>query len=191
MRIWLCQFERTKGGSGGQRPASDIKMTDILDIEDILVFPLQKWIFFTLILALVLGASLAIWLLVRRWLKRQRLGEERLSPRAKALLEIERLKKQELARKGEVRKFYFFASEILRRYLEEQFAYPALEKTTPEFESDLDSKKILSPPLALDAKSLLEEADQVKFASRRPPLQETDDYLKRLVTIISANTLDA
>lgn len=160
-------------------------MTDILDIEEIVVFSLQKWIWFALILVLVLLAGFFVWRFVRWWFERKRLGEERLSPTAKALLEIERLKKQELAQKGELRKFYFFASEILRRYLEEQFNYPALEKTTPEFEHDLGRTKILLPPLAFEAKRLLEEADSVKFASRRPPLHETDDYLGRLVKIVS------
>jgi len=83
---------------------------------------------------------------------------------------LERLSQIELERwpvRGEVERHYEAVADVLRQYLEQAHAIPALERTTSEL------RWVLPPALAEAGlgdrcAAILGEADLVKFARRRP-----------------------
>lgn len=164
--------------------SSPSPMTDILDIDGLLSFPHLKLLGLLLIILLVFSIIFVLFLFIRRILKSRNRGEETLLAHEKAFLEMERLDKQGLIERGEFRKYSFFASEIYRRYIEEQFHYPALEKTTPEFVFDLSRQSFLSPPFDKEAKTILMEADSIKFAGVIPTMEELKGAKNRILNFI-------
>lgn len=163
-------------------PSSIAEMTDILDIEPAYLPPAD---FFWWIVLGVVAFLFLLWLVIKLavYLKsRRQLGEEVLSPSTKALKELERLKQQRFLEQGEVRKHYFFASEILRRFLEEEHGYNALEKTTPEITKDWESTDFEFDKQAI--LSLLNEADRVKFSNQVYPMEKMGNLVSEIQQLI-------
>ncbi|HKV52524.1 MAG TPA: hypothetical protein VJO52_15120 [Gemmatimonadaceae bacterium] len=77
--------------------------------------------------------------------------------------------------------FYDDVTDVLRRYLEAEFGVPAVHRTTPEL------LHALPPFLAhtdLATKSVLGEADFVKFARLRPGAQTAHAFLAGALTLL-------
>lgn len=120
----------------------------------------------------LLIAGAAVWLLVR-FLKRKRDSDghffKPLEPaHLIAFRELDRLKNEKIWLKGEVKQYYSSLTEITRRYIERQYAIPAMENTTEEilhaFRRANPEDNLLDEML----KELLELADLVKFAKEDP-----------------------
>jgi hypothetical protein len=90
-------------------------------------------------------------------------------PHVKAEKEIEELISSGLYEKGNVKAFYFFFSETIRRYMEAIRQFPAAEMTTEEIarfvKTDPSDQRILP---------LLKQADLVKFADLIPSPDRKD-----------------
>lgn len=144
-------------------------MTDILDIESILTTP-WKVILGALAAAILflIGALLLKSLLRVLRRRREEIHEERLSPLELFLLETRRLEQQKLSEKGEMRKYYFFLSEALRRYLGSEFLFPALDQTTEEIRSALAPIDSVQAAEREMIEAFLMRADRVKFADLKP-----------------------
>lgn len=145
------------------------QMTDILDIEGIILLPWKTIALYTLPLLILLGLGLVVWAFLKFLRRRKLSGAGRhLSPAEQALWELARLEQQQLVQKGEFKKYYFFLSEIFRRYLEERFQYPAIDKTTDEILPYV----VHDLPVQPDVKTILEDflrgTDLVKFSGFRP-----------------------
>ena len=163
-------------------------MQDILDIEGIVHFP---WAKIWALLAFFGGALilLALLVLILRWrAKRKGRGDpdELLPPHKRAFLELDRLDRKGLLEKGEFRKYVFFLSEIFRRYLEERYAYPALEKTTNEMAPDFTRKMGFSKPLSELAEGFFRRTDLIKFARFQPSVDEVAGERGKVVELIRA-----
>ena len=63
-----------------------------------------------------------------------------LKPHELALQELEKLRIQKLWQEGKLKEYYSELTEILRRYMENRFAVPALESTSAEILNDLLGK---------------------------------------------------
>jgi hypothetical protein len=119
---------------------------------------------------LLVGAT--VWLL-RRYLKRKRDPEaytkKPLEPaHVVAFRDLDKLKKEKIWTKGEVKRYYTRLTEITRHYIERLYDIPAMESTTEEI---LQAFRRANPEdLLLDEilKELLELADLVKFAREDP-----------------------
>lgn len=166
-------------------------MKDIFDIEGIVHFP---WTAIFTLVAVTVGAlfllALVIFLL-KWWAKKKEQSrlEELLPPHKKAFLELDRLEKQGLLEKGEFRKYYTFLSEIFRRYLEDRFGYPALEKTTYEILPDLKQKMDFSRSLKDMAENFLRNSDLVKFARFQPSVERSRQEKEKIVEFVKATML--
>jgi len=163
-------------------PNSAAEMNDILDIEGIVMPQTQIALY---VIAGVVLLALLIWLsvrLVKWWNARRKLGEEVLKPLVKALRELDRLKQQKFLERGEFRKYYFFASEILRRFIEEEHGYRALEKTTQEIVHDWESRSM--PFDTQRILNFLNESDQVKFADVVYPMEQMQSLVGVLEKIL-------
>ena len=91
-----------------------------------------------------------------------------------AFRELEKLQNEKLWQQGEVKLYYTRLTEILRQYLENRFGVNSLELTTDEtltmllhsgFKKDKDFEQL---------KSILENADMVKFAKYNPMAFENE-----------------
>src|SRR3989338_2520369 len=140
-------------------------MTDILDIEGIIRFPWKEiffWVFFLLGTLLLSYLTYRVYQIIKN---RKKINpEDLLSPAERFFLETGRLQQQQFLKNGEFKKYIFFLSEIFRRYLEERFGYPALDKTTAEFLNDIRSQTGLPSEINVLNESLFQLIDQIKFA---------------------------
>src|SRR5690606_24729929 len=107
-----------------------------------------------------------IWILVTR-LKRywQSKKEKELLPHERALRELAELEKESLPEKGELQKFYFTLSAILRTYLNGRYDIKAMEKLPVDLQADIDSIKEINENQKSFLNNFLETTDFYKFAN--------------------------
>ncbi|MBI2340525.1 MAG: hypothetical protein HYU99_09225 [Deltaproteobacteria bacterium] len=166
------------------------QMKDILDIEGIFQFPWAKWLAVLAVLGVALVLLALLIFALKRWARAaRRSADQNLPPHEKVFLELNRLDKQGFLEKGDFRKYYFFISEIFRRYLEERFGYPALEKTTNELTPDLKRTIGLTESLSDLAGGLLREADLVKFARHQPPLDGARGAKQKIIEFVKSTMM--
>ncbi len=84
-----------------------------------------------------------------------------------ALEELTRVEELDLPERARFKEHYTLITDALRRYLEEAFAVPALDRTTTEMRPAL-AQTVLPVALQQALLALLTEADLVKFADVRP-----------------------
>jgi hypothetical protein len=89
-----------------------------------------------------------------------------------ALKQLIKLENAKIWQEGNVKEYHSQLSEIIRRYTENRFKFIALELTTDEILEEL--KSILSTEQLSNLRTLLQRADLVKFAKRKP--LDTDNF---------------
>jgi hypothetical protein len=102
-----------------------------------------------------------------------------------AFEELEGLRKEGLIEKGIYKEHYFKFSEIFRRYLERRFHFPAVEQTTEEILPAISGLTGFEERVRSGARSLLFQADLVKFARHTPTNQEVDQEYRQAVSFIN------
>lgn len=118
----------------------------------------------------LLAAAAVAWILWRRLRRRKidaRLPTPSRPPAELAREALERLLASDLLDKGEIKLFYTKLSEIPRRYLEDRFGIPALDRTTPELLPELRRRPEMREIYG-DMRRFLESCDLVKFAKHAP-----------------------
>ncbi|HPY67608.1 MAG TPA: hypothetical protein PLP03_05530 [Bacteroidales bacterium] len=95
-------------------------------------------------------------------------------PHIIAFRELERLREEELWQKGDVKKYYSRLTEILRQYLERRYGVNSLEMTTSETLNALVESGFKKDEAYSTLKSVLNDADLVKFAKYKPEPAEND-----------------
>jgi len=135
---------------------------------------LMPWILLSLLVALF------AWLIYRyagRFRKKPQAAEvpEIIEPaHIIAFRELERLKEEKLWQAGETKKYYTRLTEILRQYLENRFRVYSLELTTSETLDALVKTGFRKDETYAVLRSVLNEADLVKFAKYKPEPAEND-----------------
>jgi len=102
-----------------------------------------------------------------------------------AFEELEGLRKEGLIEKGIYKEHYFKFSEIFRRYLERRFHFPAVEQTTEEILPAISGLTGFEERVRSGARSLLFQADLVKFARHTPTNQEVEQEYRQAVSFIN------
>lgn len=139
---------------------------------------LLEWVWLPVVLLLALAAWFA-W----RWFRKRSLPESEAAPQMLmppdqlAVRELIHLKEQNYPARGMLKEFFSELSEILRRYLEKRYEFPALEMTTFDLDYELEDPRY---PAELRERllALLRESDLVKFAKFLPDFQICDDRLE-------------
>ncbi len=102
----------------------------------------------------------------------------------RALEALEAIQQEKLVEKGLYKEYYIRVSDVLRRYMEDQFGLHASEHTTEEFLQDLQHNAVLALQEQLLLKEFLRHCDLVKFAKREPTseeIQHTFDTCRQFV----------
>ena len=83
-----------------------------------------------------------------------------------ALNSLKKLENKKLIDKKDIKEYYSSISEIIRRYIENRFNFPALELTTYEILNIITA--LIKKEESISLKNILEISDLVKFAKKIP-----------------------
>ena len=150
---------------------------------------------FKIYLYLLLAALAIIGFWIYWFVIRKRREEEEeptyraLPPYEEAIYRLNELDEKQLWQNNQVKEYYSELTEIVRGYIERELNVPALEKTTDEVLDMLkdfkDADVILTSQETIDKlKSLLREADLVKFAKSKPLAPEIEEDRKDAQDIV-------
>ncbi len=115
---------------------------------------------------LFLALAYLAWRLLRRVHRAIQL--KRMSPRERALFELNELLQRRLIEKNKVKEFYFELTMIVRCYIERAHAIRAPEQTTEEFLNAVGSDTRFPASVVSRLRAFLSAADLVKYAAFRP-----------------------
>ncbi len=164
-------------------------MTDIRPLK----FPaeISRGVLFYLLLVLLIAVLVVGFFYFLKKKKRQISTAEnifpQLSPEEIVHQELSELNALSLIEKGELKKYYFRLSEIMRRYIQGCFEFAALDCTTEEILKELKRKKLKYNKINL-IRGFLTQCDMVKFAKYKPSIDEIKEDLKKVREIIQASS---
>lgn len=167
---------------------------DIRPIKDPLSLPID-WTRIALIALAALAAAIVAFLVARRLRRRPAAAPAAPVParpaHVVALEALERLAAEGLVARGRVAEHTMRLADILRRYFEARFGFPALDMTTSEIllalRRPLDREGIRrSLDLHGEIADLLHEADLVKFAEFSPDPDDATAMVPRAHDIVEA-----
>jgi hypothetical protein len=122
----------------------------------------------------ILGAGViaGLVILIRKLHRKTTLA--RLTPRQRALAELEKLLAANLIEKNLIKDFYVELTMVVRRYIERQHHVRAPEQTTEEFLQSVSEDRRFSKETVSRLKAFLQAADLVKFAAYTPGGADVD-----------------
>jgi len=106
------------------------------------------------------------------WLRRRLRRNFALPPDAWALRELARIQLPDESTEKGVEYFYTRLSDVLRRYLELRYHFPAPEQTTAEFLEVMRRSPQLQPEKQAVLRDFLVGCDLVKFARAQPSKED-------------------
>lgn len=145
------------------QPAADIR-----DIKGPLGFREINWFLVSAAVVFLLASGAFLWIYIR--LKSRKPAK---FPHETALEELESMK-GELARTGDVKRYYVGISDAIRNYIERTFDLKAPEMTTEEFLNLVRDAKELSIEHKRLLREFLASCDLVKFARYSPGREEIE-----------------
>jgi len=144
-----------------------------------------------LLLAALASASVVLWKLFRR--VRREIALRRLSPRDRALFELNELLQRGWIEGDRIKDFYFELTMIVRCYIERAHAIRAPEQTTEEFLEAVSRDARFNRETVQRLRAFLQAADLVKYAAQKPNAQGITDSTQTARDYIEhdASTTDA
>lgn len=136
------------------------------------------WLF----LILVSGGILA-WFWWRYFMPQRRIyaPQSRITPKKKAIAALESIQKNFGSNEVE---FICSLSDVLRRYIEEQFIFFGSSETTNEYLQDLSKHGRFSQEFKMLLRSIYEEADRVKFANYQPSKEDVERTYQNAIKLL-------
>lgn len=152
-------------------------------------FPRPPWVWglLGLLTAVVLGGGAYAW---RRWRRRDGAeegdGEATESAYEAATTRLERLGRRHPSGRAAAKAFYVDLTETLRVYLARRVGIRALEQTTPDVVAALRRRPDVPDNTVQRLRTVLEQADLVKFADARPSPEESQAVLRDAQALLDA-----
>jgi hypothetical protein len=115
--------------------------------------------------------------LYRRFRTIQELAAAPLPPWDEALAALDATPWHEWLEAGQVKRYYYALSQILKRYIERRFEFHAVEQTTTEL---LASMRIHKTPMREDVARFFSRLDLVKYAKSVPPADEAESAIAKV-----------
>lgn len=130
----------------------------------------------------LLGLFLLFGVIWYFFIRKKETEEERISkipPFEMAVQQLHSLDKKLLWQNNKTKQYYSELTDIIRNYIEKELKIPALENTTNELVKNLKkinniNKLEISKKTIIKLKTLLQEADLVKFAKSKPFADEIE-----------------
>jgi hypothetical protein len=161
---------------------NDIKST----LSPIWVYPPLRTVSgYVGILLIILVIGFMGWKLIRRAHRRIRLM--RMSPRERAMEELNELLAQKLVEKKQFKDFYVELTMVVRRYIERQHHIRAPEQTTEEFLAAVSKDPRFDSEIVLRLRKFLEAADLVKFAAYQPDSSNVSSSIETATDYITSD----
>jgi hypothetical protein len=91
---------------------------------------------------------------------------------------LDLLARVDLSDRSNVKPFYVHLSSGLRRYLADRLDFPAMERTTREVVNVLERRTDVPPVITSRVRSVLEQADLVKFSNARADADDGESALR-------------
>jgi len=142
------------------------------------------WLLVSLVTAAAAALAFLLWR-YRHKLRRRRTSDvgktaaPPLPPEVAFERGLQTLLRRGLPEKGEPKLYYFEISHLLRRYLEEQFGFPAVEETRSEVLSAIGQVSTVTPARRASLAVWLEEGDLVKFARQEAYLSDAQAHTEQ------------
>jgi len=130
------------------------------------------------------GVVLGMVLATRWWLRRQAQPKPVPPPHVWAMGQLDALLDEKLIERGEVKRFYYRLSRIVRTYIELRFGLMAPERTTEEFLAELRVSGRLLAAHKSHLGAFLEACDRVKYALYKPGRAEVDRVVEAARTFV-------
>jgi len=146
-------------------------MQDIHPLAPAEAFPNHLLWIIPLGLALLAALALIGHRLYRRLRRIQSLGAAPLPPWEEALAALEAMPWREWLAAGQVKRYYYALSQVLKRYMERRFGFDAVEQTTTEI---LHSMRAHRTPMRDEIARFFTRYDVVKYAKWEPPPDEAE-----------------
>ena len=144
-----------------------------------------SYLFILPILALLAGGGLLYYRRRARGLALPEIPEELKKPAWEvALLELDSLRESDLLKKKEIKRYFTVLSDIIRKYIQRRFEFPALDRTTEEIRVETKRAK-LDQSIRELVTGLLFFSDLVKFAKYVPSTDEVDQSLNQAYSIVN------
>ena len=133
------------------------------------------WLWALLALALAIAVALLVWWWLRRRARQPAVIVPEVSPRERALRELEAIRSERLFDRPSMAPFYERVSAVLRTYVADVDPRWGRDRTTTELSAAI--LPAATPEMAARLRALLREADAVKFANARPDAGSAQRHL--------------
>lgn len=166
----------------------------IKDIKEIMEVPLSfedilPWLGIAALIFLLIGIALLLWHKFRKKPEVAMVIKPKIKPYDKFLLDLQKIKEEQLWRKGEIKAYHSEIADALRTYIENEWKIRAMELTSDELFNILEDHEMFIP-LMPDIKKLFTRADLVKFAKFYPGEYEhlqSLEWLEQIATQLHAS----
>jgi hypothetical protein len=169
------------------KPVGDAPRTAIKPVRvPVSLKTLSGYVALLVLIAAVM--ALAIWLIGRI---QHQVRILRMSPKERALRELDLLLGRRWIETGHVKDFYVELTMIVRRYIERQHHVRAPEQTTHEFLLAISADPRFPEAVLERLKQFLEAADLVKFAAYQPDSHAVDSAVGTARDYLTTDAADS
>jgi len=148
-----------------------------------------KWILLFLLVAAILIIGIYWWVKKRNPIKEIFFVEKpKEPPHITALRELDRIKNEKLWQKGQIKQYQSQLTDVMRKYMEGRFNFPAMELSTTEILQTLKNIDLSDEKLKPWTSKILETADLAKFAKYEPLADENENSLNGAYFLVNQTT---
>lgn len=159
---------------------------DIQDVKSPLRIPLD-WLSILIYVLILIVVIAAAYLIYQKYIKKK---EERvltkpvikIPPHELALKALRNLEEQKLWQQGKIKDYHSEITDIIRRYFEGRFNFPAMEMPSSDVLRNL--KNVNNDEVYKIAESFFNNADLVKFAKFQPMPSINEQMMKQAYEIV-------